>query len=257
VKGFQYSNNFMHIIDSHIHCGVQNVCQPFEMIQPLLEKAGIAGACLFAPVEDIYDRYDPAFDDTPNWEKCRHRAHDYLLDLAARHRTVIPYFFVWNDFNIDGLKHAFRGIKWHHHAGEPPYHYADSRCTQMIDAICDKKLPIVLEETFERTLLFINQVAERTPIIIPHLGMLNGGFETLLDAGVWDNPAVYADTALASPHEITSFLKRYGAGRLIFGSDFPFGLPGPQLEGLRRLDIAPDALEAICSENILKLIKPN
>jgi hypothetical protein len=41
----------MHIIDSHIHCGVQNVSQPYEVIRPLLEAAGIAGACLFAPAD--------------------------------------------------------------------------------------------------------------------------------------------------------------------------------------------------------------
>ena len=53
----------MKIIDSHIHCGTQNVDLPFEVISPLLREAGIGGACLFAPVEDVYDRYDPRFRD--------------------------------------------------------------------------------------------------------------------------------------------------------------------------------------------------
>jgi hypothetical protein len=245
----------MRVIDSHIHCGIQNVSQPFEIIKPLLDKAGISGSCLFAPVEDIYDRYDRSFYDTPEWKICRNRAHEYLLELVSEDRNIYPYFFVWNDFDLEALGNRFSGIKWHHHAGEPPYRYDDPKCAEMIDAICNRKLPIVLEETFDRTFKFIDQVAGRTPVIIPHLGLLNGGFESLLEAGIWDNPDVFADTALAGPYEISSFLDRHGADRLIFGSDFPFGLPGPQLKQIQQMGVAAGDLEKICSKNILKLIK--
>ena len=85
----------MKIIDSHIHCGVQNVSQPFSVIQPLLDGAGIGRACLFAPVEDIYDRYSSSFDDNDDWRSCRGKAHDYLLALAAENERVIPYYFAW------------------------------------------------------------------------------------------------------------------------------------------------------------------
>ena len=39
------------IIDSHMHCGVQNSNLPFEDIERYLDSAGIQGACLFAPVQ--------------------------------------------------------------------------------------------------------------------------------------------------------------------------------------------------------------
>ena len=125
----------------------------------------------------------------------------------------------------------------------------------MIDAICAGKLPIVLEETFDRTVKFIEQVAGRTPVIIPHLGLLNGGFDALSDAKIWENDTVYGDTALAGPYEISSFLERYGADRLIFGSDYPFGMPGHQLNQLIGMGIGQNDLEKICSRNILKLLK--
>jgi len=48
----------MKIIDSHMHCGVQNSDQPIELIRAYLDRAGIQGACLYPPVEDIYDRYN-------------------------------------------------------------------------------------------------------------------------------------------------------------------------------------------------------
>lgn len=244
----------MHVIDSHIHCGIQNVGRPFSDIRPLLDRAGISGACLYAPVEDIYDRYGPVFDDNESWRGARKRAHDYLLKIAGEHEEIYPYYFVWNDFLVDELDRGFAGIKWHHHDGEPPYHYEDPRCGEMIDAICERNLPVVLEETFGRTTWFIERTAGRTVVIIPHLGMLNGGFDGLFQSGLWDNEMVYADTALAGSLEIQAFLDRYGAERLLFGSDYPFGYPGNQLQNLLRMGISQEDLEKICSRNILRLL---
>ena len=245
----------MKVIDSHIHCGIQNVSLPFSGIKPLLDHAGITQACLFAPVEDIYYRYSSVFNDNESWRECRKRAHDYLLRVAQEKNGIFPYYFVWNDFIVEDLERPFYGIKWHHHHGEPPYNYNDPRCTEMIDAICARKLPIVLEETFEQTLEFIEQVAGRTPVIIPHLGMLNGGFEALFDAKVWQDKNIFGDTALAGPNEISRFIEHYGADRLIFGSDYPFGMPGPQLNQLIQLGIESNDLVKICSGNILRLFK--
>ncbi|MGD2272328.1 MAG: amidohydrolase family protein [Desulfobacterales bacterium] len=245
----------MKVIDSHIHCGIQNVNQPYHQIQKLLREAGIQAACLFAPVEDIYYRYSSSFDDNRKWRWCRKKAHDYLLALAESNSGVYPYYFVWNDFIIEDLDENFYGIKWHHHPGEPPYHYRDPRCLEMIDAICRRNLPIVLEETYEQTLRFIDILSGRTPLIIPHLGLLNGGFDRLLQAGVWQYPNVYGDTALAGSREIRIFLERFGAHKLVFGSDYPFGLPGPQLHNLTSMGIGRQDLKKICAENILHLIR--
>lgn len=243
----------MRIIDSHIHCGIQNVSQPFGDIEPLLQAAGIGEACLFAPVEDIYYRYRAQFDDEDNWRTCRVQAHKYLLDLATVKEGVYPYYFVWNDFAVEDLDTKFRGIKWHHHRGEPSYRYDDPGCTRMIDAICVRRLPIVLEETFANTLDFLARVAGRTPVIIPHLGLLNGGYRRLFAAGIWETASVYADTALAGGAEIIHFVDNYGCDRLLFGSDYPFGEPGAQLEALKHLGFEPRELEQICAGNILRL----
>lgn len=244
----------MHIIDSHIHCGTQNVSQPFSDIQPLLDEAGIHAACLFAPVEDIYYRYQSNFDDNAEWRQCRGRAHDYLLEVAAADKDIFPYYFVWNDFLVEELVRGFVGIKWHHHAGEPPYRYDVPECGVMIDAICRRRMPIVLEETFDQTLKFLDCIDGRTPVIIPHLGMLNGGFRRLLDAGIWEDEAIYADTALAGREEISDFVARYGPDRLLFGSDYPFGDPGGQLQRLLSVGLPGRTIEKICAENILGLL---
>jgi len=243
----------MIIVDSHIHCGVQVVDQPWSAIRPLLDLAGIDRACLFAPVEDIYDRYRSDFVDDADWRACRRRAHNYLLQMASQDERIIPYLFVWNDFAVEELERGFKGIKWHRHHGEPEYQYADPRCEDMIEAICERRLPVVLEETFSNTQDFLARIKGRTPVIIPHLGMLNGGFERLERAGSWQQANVYADTALASPAELNTYLAVHGPERLVFGSDWPFGLPAAEVAKLEDLDLSDEAFQAVCGSTILRL----
>ncbi len=242
------------IIDSHIHCGIQHSDLPFEAIEPLLRRDGITCACLFAPVEDIYDRHDPDFKDNNEWRQTRWAANHYLLELAAAGKPVFPYLFVWNDFALDELRHPYRGIKWHRHSNEPEYHYEDPRCARMIEEIIRRRLPIVLEESFDNTLRFVERLAPEAVIIIPHLGGLNGSYPSLDRAGIWRRNNVYADSALASTSEIRHFIEHYGPEKLLFGSDFPFGTPGQELRKIEHLNLSAVDFEKVVSGNILALI---
>jgi len=242
------------IIDSHIHCGVQNVDQPFEMIRSYLVRGGIDGACLYAPVEDIYNRYDFHFQDTPHWAACRQRANEYVLRLQETETNVYAYYFVWNDFRKEELAKGYRGIKWHRHSYEPEYHYEDEKCEAFLQEVYRLGLPVVLEESFENTVYFIERVGGRTPVIIPHMGGLNGGFTNLFHSGIWDSETIFADTALAGRGEIARFIEKYGVDRLLFGSDFPFGIPGEELAKLRGLGLTTDGFEKVVSANIRELV---
>jgi predicted TIM-barrel fold metal-dependent hydrolase len=244
----------MQIIDSHIHCGIQNLDLPFEVISPLLQDAGIDGACLYAPVEDIYDRYNFNFRDNEEWIQTRRAANRYLLDLATRTESIFPYLFVWNDFAIEELKQEYCGIKWHRHDNEPVYHYEDPRCGQIIQEIKERRLPIVLEESFTNTCRFVESLAPEAVIIIPHLGALNGSYPALERAGIWHHPNTYADTALAPIDHMRHFVQNYGAERLLFGSDFPFGHPGHELRKVEALNLPKADLDKVLGGNILDLI---
>ena len=158
-------------------------------------------------------------------EKQRKSANDYLLDIGTTDLTVIPYFFIWNDFAVDQLTPKHKGIKWHRHSDEPVYHYDSPPCRRAIDEIRNRNMPVVLEEEFENTVRFIEKIAKGVKVIIPHMGMLNGGYGVIKRHGLWARPNVYADTALASVSEITDYINEYGIDRIIFGSDFPFGDP--------------------------------
>jgi predicted TIM-barrel fold metal-dependent hydrolase len=243
----------MKIIDSHMHCGVQNVRLPYETVQGCLREGGISGACLFAPVEDVYDRYDYHFQDSVIWINCRQKANEYLLNLQQSQADLFAYYFVWNNFKKEELRKGYRGVKWHRHEDEPVYHYDDPLCEAFLQEVYNLQLPILLEESYENTRYLIERIKGRTPVIVPHLGMLNGGFEALFRSGVWDDETIYADTALASSVEIARFLEKYGSGRLLFGSDFPFGSPGQELQKLTRLALGPEDLENVVGRNFLRL----
>jgi len=243
------------IIDSHMHCGIQNVDQPLALIRSYLASAGIEGACLFAPVEDVYDRYDPSFRDSPPWQACRRRANEYVLAAQKEDGLFSAYYFVWNDFRAEELSRGYRGVKWHRHEYEPEYEYASPLCEAFLNEVYRLRLPVVLEESFHNTLTLIERIDGRTPVIIPHLGALNGGFYALFHSGVWDSPNVYADTALASPQEMAMFLRRYGPDKLIFGSDFPFGFPSTELGKVRNLGLAQEDYEKVVFGNIAALTR--
>jgi hypothetical protein len=242
------------IIDSHIHCGNQNADLRFDKIRPLLQEAGISGACLFAPAEDIYDRYDPNFQDTADWQRARRAANRYVLDLAAQDASVLPYLFVWNDFAVEELQQDYRGIKWHRHTSEPVYHYDDPRCGQMIQEITRRRLPVVLEESFENTCRFVEQLAPNAVIIIPHLGALNGSYSALEKAGIWRRGNTYADTALARRDHMRHFIQHYGPERLLFGSDFPFGMPAEELRDVESLGLSTTDFEKVAGGNLRALM---
>jgi hypothetical protein len=242
------------VIDSHLHCGRQNVSWLWEDLRTHLVAAGIKGAALIPPVEDVYDRYDPGFTDTPEWQACRRRAHQYVLGLSDPDITIYPYFFVWNDFAREDLLPRHVAIKWHRHGNEPEYHYDDPRCREFLEAVQARELPILLEETLPNTILFLEKlVPSGVPVIIPHLGALSGGYRPLNRAGVWGLPQVYADTALADDSDIEDYLGRYGHTRLLYGSDFPFSLPGHELQKILDLNLPRDITQAILGDNFRRV----
>lgn len=247
--------NFSHfnIIDAHMHCGIQYADLGFNRLMPLLKRAGIDAAAMFPPVEEIYDRYNPHFQDVPEWIQKRQKANRYLLGLRKQGKPVFPYYFVWNDFLVSELDEAYFGIKWHRHPDEPRYNYDDPACKRFVDRIIERKLPIVLEESFENTLYFVKEIAPETTIIIPHLGALNGSFEALGKEGIWKLPNIYTDTAVADRKTIICYIETYGIERILFGSDFPFGYPDSELEKILKIGLSEEEKARILGGNLKEI----
>ena len=89
----------------------------------------------------------------------------------------------------------------------------------------------------------------------PHLGLLNGGYHAFVEHGVWDNPSVYADTSLASRHDIKDYIDNFGFNRILFGSDFPFGDPKQELSKIMDLSIPRENKEMILGHNLKCLLE--
>ena len=243
------------VIDAHAHCGIIDKSWPQSLpdYQKMAVGTDIGGVALFSPVMEIYDRYDSDFVDTSTWRERRETSNAHLLSLDPDGLTVFPYFFIWNDFAVERLTDLHCGIKWHRHAGEPVYHYDTPRCRQALDEIRHRRLPVILEETLENTVRFIEDLAEGITVIIPHLGMLNGGYDDVEAAGLWARDNVWADTALAGRETIRAYLSVYGHRRLLFGSDFPFGDPVAELQTVRSLDLDATAMAEVLGGNFLRL----
>jgi hypothetical protein len=242
-------------VDSHAHCGIQDRFPPqsFGDYKNSVAGSDIGGVVFFAPVMEIYDRYDPYFEDDPYWLDRRRSANEYLLGLDSPEFRAIPYLFIWNDFAVDQLAPEHRGIKWHRHASEPKYRYDDPKCALAIEEIRRRNLPVVLEEEFPNTVMFVERLAPGVRTVIPHLGFLNGGYGEIRDAGLWKNVNVYADTSLASRDHILDFIERYGHEKLLFGSDFPFGSPKQELQKILELPIPEGKVKAIVGKNLERL----
>lgn len=236
----------MLVLDSHVHCGLT---LPLEDLRPLWQDADIYGGVLFSPVEEIYDRYDRWFVDSQYYRESRKKVHSYLESLISE--WIFAYWFVWNDFELP--KDRFVGIKWHRHSDEPMYNYDSEDCKKFIEHVCNLRLPIIVEEEFHHTLELVKKIDGRTVVIIPHFGGLNGGYVRLKQAGLFENPMVYVDTALAGSHEIADFAANYGVDRILFGSDFPFGNPAYERRKVERIFHGKN-LEKVLSQNLLALL---
>jgi uncharacterized protein len=244
------------MIDAHAHCGRQDVYPPqaFEDYLAHAEGSGISGAVMFAPVMEIYDRYDPRFRDDSHWLQRRKRANEYLLTIGNPDFEVIPYFFIWNDFAVDQLSSRHKGIKWHRHSDEPHYHYDDPGCAAAIEEIRRRSMPVVLEEEWRLTLKFLDELAPGLRVIIPHCGLLNGGYEIFCRNRIWERPNIFTDTSLVPSDVITDYIKRYGHERIMFGSDFPFGDPAGELRKILRLKLPDHQIEGIAGLNVKNLL---
>lgn len=244
------------VIDAHAHCGRQDVYPPQALEDYLTHVRGsdIRGAVMFAPVMEIYDRWDCHFEDNAVWRERRESANSYLLNVARAGFEVIPFFFIWNDFAVEQLTPRHKGIKWHRHPDEPRYRYDDPRCSAAIDEIRRRNMPVVLEEEWALTLRFIDELAPGVRVVIPHCGLLNGGYESFCRAGIWARPDIYTDTSLVPGEVVSHYVKNYGHSRIMFGSDFPFGDPKSELAKLRRLRFPEDIERAVTGVNVRSLL---
>jgi predicted TIM-barrel fold metal-dependent hydrolase len=243
----------MPVIDAHIHLGANRhtKCYPPKRMLADLAEAGADGAVVFAFPEDMYRK-----TDTP---QARAAANEYVLDISRRHPRLYPFYFVWTDYALPDNLGEYVGVKWHRHEDEPAYDYSDPRCEAFLCAMAELRMPVTLEEEFDHTAALVERVADTgITVIIPHMGLLNGGHRRM--AAFFDCEHVCFDTSCAEARAIEWVLARVGPERVIFGSDVSgtsepfFNFPRVERAKLAELGLTPESQPAIFGGNILRLI---
>ncbi len=245
------------IIDAHVHIGRYHL--PIEHIDKLLKREGISRAVVFADPES-----DVMVDDST-----------YVLEAAERFGYYPFYYYGGNAYSgqrpydrlpVPDKLNQYRGIKWHcwfspAHDGGLHYSYPinmDDVRRQMdapdfqavMTAIRSLKFAMTFEEHFEVTKEFVRRYPD-VRLIIPHMGMLNGGQERV-QAEFRDYPHIHFDTSLGQVNE--AIVQKLGASRLLYGCDYPYGMPGDNLRRVQRLPIGQEEKEQMLGENVRRLL---
>lgn len=180
-----------------------------------------------------------------------------LLNEAKRVKQFIPYYYIPETMKPIPKGKGFCGGKWHWMRGiqDSSSNYEalkDPKLEEFIEASEKLDLPIVFEEELAFTEAFVRKT-KSLKIIIPHLGMLGGNpIDFLRSFKSREN--VYFDTALASPDAVMRFIEKIGHGRILFGSDIPFGTMKWELEKVLSSPVSDDKRELILSKNLKRLI---
>lgn len=239
------------MIDAHVHLGAfPEKSYTLKELTGDLATSGCDGAVVFAFPEDMYRVEDS--------RERRSRAHEYILKAAEENVNVHPFFFVWRYDEIpEDFTVRYKGIKWHRHEDEPEYDYESGAFRDVAALIDGNRMPVTLEEERRNTFMLV-EYFHKAPVIIPHCGRMNGGFEGLKP--LLDRPNVCFDTSVAPIDEVRAVLEAVGPQRLIFGSDVSgthtpfFNSPAVELEKLKKLELDEGDWSLVTRENILRVM---
>ena len=202
------------MIDFHVH---------YDDEYPLIDKA-----CIFPYTHEIYEGDNPDFEDTTEWQEKRQRENEKNLGI----KNTTAFLFLWTDFNITNIE-KYGGIKLHRHWNEPMYDWESKKGKIAIEAIRDLNLPVILDDIPERIVRFIKEHAVGINIVVPHLT----NYPRIKRHRVFHLPNVYVDTSLTWVDYMMDYIRSFGADRMIFGSDWPYGNVESQMKRIQILPI--------------------
>ncbi len=232
------------IIDSHTHWGPSLTLGTAVSTHELFRQADKCGIQKIV----IFPFPSTAIDDE--------RINDRILEECRSENRFIPYYYIPEDLRPIPAEKGFKGGKWHWMRGvqDAASNYRvleDPRLDRFIEESGAVGLPIVFEEELEFTKFFVART-NSLKLIIPHLGLLGGSPADFLKAFA-GRANIYFDTALASQDTILEFVKEIGAGRILFGSDVPFGNMQSELAKILGLGISEEEKSLILAGNLKRL----
>lgn len=101
---------------------------------------------------------------------------------------------------------------------------------------------------------------------VPHLNVvachfggyhhLDEAFEVICGSGVLVDTSWPPTLAALDSARITDFIRRHGAGRVVFGSDWPTADPAREIEAIAALGLSDDETAQILGLNLAQIIEP-
>ena len=236
----------MVMIDAHLHLGGipsgKKEWGSFLEYKKIAQKLGIEKYCVI-PIglpENFTNK------STPN--------NDVVLKEAEKNKSLIPVYW-FNVFDLPkSIDKRYKAIKLHSDIGK-----VDIDNTRVVDFVNKINLPVFVHtnESKEYTVLSkVSKLAKKVnvPVIAVHSGSVTSTFFKLDDYNFTDN--VYFETSgIQYAIILQKIYQRFGAKRIIFGSDYPFGDPRVSLAMIDSLEPTKKEREQMTSKNIQRILK--
>ena len=153
----------------------------------------------------------------------------------------------------DSINEKYKAIKFHPDIGE--INLNDSLITNFVYRI---NLPIFVHTNESKDFSDLGKAANlakkvNVPVIAVHSGSVTRTFFRLDDYVFPDN--LYFETSgIQYALILQKIYKRFGADRIIFGSDYPFGDPRVSLAMIETLELRKREYENITEKNIKRIL---
>ncbi|MBU0958933.1 MAG: amidohydrolase family protein [Nanoarchaeota archaeon] len=233
-------------IDAHLHLGgipsKDKEWGSFAEYQEIAEKVGVGKFCL-VPIGLPANFTNKSTPD-----------NNSVLEEAEKNNKVIPIYW-FNVFDLpEEIDKRYKAIKFHPDIGQ--VNIDDQRVIDFVNKI---GLPVFVHTNENKdysNLARISNLAKKVkiPVIAVHSGSVTKTFFKLDDYEFTDN--VYFEiSGIQYAVILKKIYKKFGAEKIIFGSDYPFGDPRVSLAMLDSLDASKKDYNLIVKENILGILR--
>jgi len=233
------------MIDAHLHLGSipdkERSWGDFKEYEDVSRRLGIEKYCL-TPIGLPKNFIDKT---TPN--------NDSVLKEAERNIKIIPVYW-FNVFDLpDKIDKRYRAIKFHSDIGQVDID--DKRVADFVKRI---GLPVFVHTNENKPFSGLEKTANlarevNVPVIAVHSGSVTKTFFKIDDYDFPDN--VYFEiSGIQYAVILKKIYDKFGAERILFGSDYPFGDPRVSLAMIDTLECSNKEKELITNKNIKKIL---
>jgi len=234
------------MIDAHLHLGSipykGRNWGSFSEYKKIARKTGIERYCV-VPI-GIPSNFDD--NSTPD--------NGSVLIELKKNKSVIPIYW-FNVFDLpNSIDRRYKAIKFHSDIGK--IDIDDKRVISFVNKI---NLPIFVHTNENKEFSNLGKVSNLAkkidaPVIAVHSGSVTGTFFKLDSYDFPDN--VYFETSgIQYAVILKKIYDKFGAKRIVFGSDYPFGDPRVSLAMISSLEASPKENKLMTGENISKILK--